>query len=78
MQNASKKLQCARQMPELKHKIGDGDFDITKSEVCKWLIQQPEILDYLFDRVRGNGRRESMIKYNSEHGTWQGIDYDED
>lgn len=78
MQDASKKLQCARQMPELKHKIGDGDFDITKSEVCKWLVQQPEILDYLFDKVRGNGRRVPLIKYNPDRGTWQGVDYNAD
>ncbi|MCK9327621.1 MAG: hypothetical protein M0P69_19155 [Bacteroidales bacterium] len=77
MQDASKKLQCARQMPELKHRVGEGDFDITKSEVCNWLMQQPEILDYLFDRVRGNGRREALIKYDPETKTWKGIDYED-
>lgn len=75
MRKASEKLQCVRDMPELKHKVGDGDFDITKSEVCQWLIQQPEILNYIFDRVRGNGRIESLIEYNPERKTWKGIDY---
>jgi hypothetical protein len=67
----NKRLLIAKQMPELKHKAGEGSFDITKSEVLKWLIQQPDILNYLMDQVKDKG----LIKYNPERGTWYGVNY---
>lgn len=72
----SGKLECAKKMPPLKHKIDGQDFDPRKSEVLKWLTQQPDILNYLFDAVRGNQYRESPIVYDPDKGTWKGVDYD--
>ncbi|KLU66325.1 hypothetical protein DEAC_c17240 [Desulfosporosinus acididurans] len=71
----SSKLMCAKQMPELKHRVGDGEFDITKSEVCKWLMSQPDIIDYIFDKIRGNKYREPLIVYDPERGTYRGAEF---
>ncbi len=74
MQKIPTRFLVAKNMPPLKHNP-EGNYDPTKSEVIKWLISQPDILNYIFDAVRGNGRRESPIVYDSETGTWQGVDY---
>lgn len=70
---ASDKLDCVKKMPELWHKISDGEFDITKSEVVDWLINQPDILQYIFNRVANNGSK-TLIVYNPERGSWKGVD----
>lgn len=75
MQKISKRFEVAKKMPPLKHKLNDR-YDVEESEVIKWLISQPDILNYIFDAVRGNGRRESPIIYNPDTETWQGVDYD--
>ena len=75
MKQIAARLQVAKNMPPLKHKTGE-EFDPKDSEVVRWLIQQPEILNYLFDAVRGNKYREPAIIYDPETKTWQGIDYD--
>lgn len=67
----SEKLYIAKQMPELRHSIPGEKFDVTKSDVVKWLISQPDILQYLFDHVKNRD-----IVYNPTRGTWQGIDYE--
>jgi hypothetical protein len=75
--NISKNLFCVKKMPPLKHKPLNGEFDITKSEVAKWLIQQPEVMQWVFDHVKDMQRHgeELLIKYDPETGLWQGIDY---
>ena len=70
-----KNLSCVRIMPELRHSVGDGDFDITKSEVVQWLIRQPSVLQYLFDTVRQKDSVEPLIIYNPDRSTWRGTDY---
>lgn len=69
----SEKLDCVRKMPELKHFSGEGEFDITKSEVVQWLIKQPDVLQYIFTRVAANGSI-PLIVYNKNKGTWKGTD----
>ncbi len=78
--NISKKLQCVKKMPPLKHNVGNGKFDITKSEVTQWLIRQPEIMQWIFDHANNMQRHgeELLIKFNPETGTWQGVDYGKD
>lgn len=34
--------ECARKMPPLQH-VKSKPFDITQSEVAKWLASQPEV-----------------------------------
>lgn len=70
----SEKLLCAKRMPELRHNICDGEFDIAKSEVVKWLISQPDIMQYIFNRVANNGSN-PLIAYDPVTGKWQGADY---
>lgn len=77
MQKIPKRFEVAKKMPPLKHKLSDG-YDVTESEVVRWLISQPDILNYIFDAVRGNGHRESPIIYNPNTGKWQGVDYHND
>jgi hypothetical protein len=77
--STSSKLECIRKMPALKHRYPGKPFDITKSEVVHWLINQPSVLNYLIDLVSGKDKRkEQLIIYNSDACTWQGIDYGKD
>lgn len=67
----SKLLEAARKMPPLYHTLPNGYFDIQKSEVIKWLITQPEILNYIWNNLKNSG----VLVYNSETGRWKGVDY---
>lgn len=75
MRKLSQRLEVAKKMPPLRHSLTQP-FDPQKSEVVQWLVNQPEILNYLFDAVRGNGYRETAIIFDDKTGTWQGIDYE--
>lgn len=76
MGKPNSRLLCAKQMPKLRHKVGEGEFDITKSEVVQWLVKQPDILQYIFNKVfHGPNNDNALIVYNPERGTWQGVDY---
>lgn len=72
----NKRLHCAKDMPKLKHKIGEH-YNVSKSEVVRWLINQPDIQDYIFRRVTDGGE-DALIKYNPDTGEWQGVNYDPD
>lgn len=62
-------------MPPSFHKLPNKDFDITQSETVQWLIQQPDILSYLWDQFKQSGD----VEYDSDTGKWKGIFYgDED
>jgi hypothetical protein len=69
----SNKLDVIKSMPPGYHKLPDREFDIHKSKVVKWLIQQPEILQYLWDEV---ARRTEHVVYNPTTGLWVGVDYE--
>lgn len=77
MQKIPKRFEVVKKMPPLRHKFGD-EYTAEKSEVISWLVKQPDILNYIFDAVRGNGHRESPIVYNPDTEMWQGVDYDDD
>ena len=62
----SKLLDAVKRMPELRHSIPGN------SEVIKWLIMQPEILNYIWNNIKNS----EAIKYNAESGCWSGVDYD--
>lgn len=66
----SVKLRIAKQMPQLRHSFPNQEFDIMNSEVCEWLIQQPDIRSFLYSVVCGD-----EIVFNPDTGTWQGKDY---
>lgn len=75
MRKASKRLNVARKMPELKHSFPDEDYNVSKSEVVQWLMSQPEVQQYVFDRVANNGKYK-LILFDKERGTWKGVDYE--
>ncbi len=62
-------LNVARNMPRLRHKVGDR-FDINTSEVVKWLVSQPEIMDKIF--IMANNHK--VIVYDQNTGEWRGAD----
>lgn len=64
-----------KEMPPLYHTLPGKELNIFKSEVIQWLIQQPDVLSYIYNRVCGSGK---LIVYDREAGKWQGVDYDGD
>lgn len=74
----NKRLECLKKMPPLAHSKKGKSFDIMKSDVVNWMVTQPEVRQWLFDKVTDKtGRNPEFIKYNSDTHTWQGIDYDD-
>lgn len=57
-------------MPPLRHKVGDP-FDIEQSEVVAWLLRQPELKQWLFNKVSDTRR----IVYDEATGTWSGAPF---
>jgi len=68
-----KKLDAGRKLPPSFHKLPNQDFNLNKSEVCKWLVEQPEISSFVFELLK----RSEAIVYDPTTGKWQGVDYDE-
>ncbi len=66
------RLDIAKQMPPLHHTQPGTDFDITKSDVVKWLMSQSEIMQLVFNAVRTK-----YIVYNKATKTWHGVDYED-
>nr|DAN91094.1 MAG TPA: hypothetical protein [Caudoviricetes sp.] len=62
-------LECARQMPPMKH-IKSEPFDITQSEVAKWLVSQPDIMQKIFDMTANH----HVITYDVKTQTWRGAE----
>lgn len=57
-------------MPPLHHKMPDRPFQWEDSEVIHWLMSQPQIQAYIFDKAI------KYIRCDSSTGTWQGVDYE--
>jgi|GEM_PF-842675 len=70
----SGKLDVIKLMPPLYHKLPEQEFEIRKSETIDWLINQPEILAYLWDEV---ARKSENVIYDKNTGKWQGVDYEQ-
>lgn len=69
MKRKSKLLDVAKKMPALRHSVPGETFDIRKSEVVKWLLDQPDIMNYLWNHVKQSG----YVEYDSETGLWKGV-----
>jgi hypothetical protein len=59
------------QMPPLPHSYPDQPFDISESRVVAYIMEYPDLHQYLFNRATGTDR----IKYDKETGRWTGVDY---
>lgn len=68
-----KQLEVGRKLPPSYHKMPGQDFDFKKSEVVKWLIDQPEILIFVMDIMN----KSEAIVYDKDTEKWQGVDYEE-
>lgn len=65
-------------MPKLYHTLPGHDFDVNKSEVLNWLIQQPEVLSFLFSRIpKAKDYKNPAMKYDAGTGLWCGVDFEE-
>jgi len=67
----SKAFQTAARMPRgmVHNPDRNALFDIMQSEAVAWLIQQPEIVNYLFTKARSTG----AIEFDQATRTWGGI-----
>lgn len=63
-------LQAVRKMPPLRHKVGEV-FDIEKSEVAKWVVEQPGFRSWMVNKVKNSG----CIVYDPETGCWSGVPF---
>lgn len=64
-------FKVAASMPPLPHSVPGQDFDIKNSEAARWMIDQPEILQMLFNYFRQSG----AIIFQKENKTWVGINF---
>jgi hypothetical protein len=55
-------------MPALQHSQPGEHFDIERSAAAKWLVDQPDVLQWVFDAVRNR----KLIVFNPETRTWRG------
>ena len=67
----STRWSVAKQMPPLRHSFPGQPFDVLKSEVVAWLVNQPEIAQLVFDSAKDRGE----IVYDPGTGTWRGAEY---
>lgn len=68
----SENLDVLKNMPPLIHKHPDKEYDIEKSELVSWLIDQPEIKDWLVGYLKG---LKDYVEYDSKTGCWVGVNY---
>jgi hypothetical protein len=61
--------RAASRMPPLSHWPAGRTFDIMRSEVCKWMIEQPEIRQTIFNMAKRHG----MIVFDLDTKTWRGV-----
>ncbi|RXS70788.1 hypothetical protein ER615_00180 [Streptococcus pyogenes] len=66
----SKKLEVGKYMPPLYHKLPCNDYNHERSEVLMWVSEQPDLLEWTFAQLKSAG----YVKYNSETGTWSGVE----
>ncbi len=62
--------EVVSKMPRLSHWKDRGEpFRYEDSEVVKWIMSQPEIPRWIFDKARNMG----CIVYDEESGCWEGV-----
>ncbi len=67
---ATKWATAVRKMPPLHHTLPEQPFCLENSEVVRWLLNQPDVMQAVFDKAK------KYLHYNADTGTWQGIDYE--
>jgi hypothetical protein len=69
MKRKTAKLRCAATMPPLAHTIPREVRSVESSEVIGWLLQQPSIRQYVFDKAK------EYLVFDAETRTWRGCEY---
>ncbi len=69
-----KRLLVARDMPPVYRTQPGQKYNFENDDVLKWIAKRPGLLVYVFDKLAQGGH----IKYDSDTGRWQGVDYDGD
>lgn len=65
--------KSASKMPPLSNYPDKSQpFDVYKSEVIRWLVDQPEILNNLFDHAAST----KAIVYDKNTDKWVGVNYE--
>lgn len=64
-------LSIARKMPPLFYSLPEEPFDILKSRVLWWLVKQPDVLNFIWNRVKQSGD----VVYDPDTGKWVGVDF---
>jgi hypothetical protein len=67
----SKVWKRAAQMPPLYHKLPDEEFDFDRSQVVRWLVEQREIREQIFNWCNSTG----AIVFRD--GRWHGAENNE-
>lgn len=67
----SKFLEVGKEMPLLYHTFPDEEYDPTQSQVLRWISEQPELLEWIFEQLRSTG----YIVYDSDWGAWHGVNF---
>ncbi len=67
----TKPIPSVLRMPPLAHWPNQyRPFDVSKSDVVRWLIHQPDVQQWLFDTMRSR----QWIAYDAARGLWHGRD----
>lgn len=65
--------KAASKMPPLSNYPDKSQpFDVYKSEVIRWMADQPEVLNYLFSQASNT----KAIKYDPNTEKWVGVNYE--
>ncbi len=67
---AAKWASAVIKMPPLRHTLPGQPFRLENSEVVRWLLNQPDVMQSVFDKAK------KYLRYNGDTGTWQGVDYE--
>lgn len=67
----SKFFEVGKEMPLLYHTFPDEEYDPTQSQVLRWISEQPELLEWIFEQLRSTG----YIVYDSDWGAWHGVNF---
>lgn len=70
----SKPFNAISKMPPGQHHQPFDQFAWPASEVVLWLINQPDVMQYIFTKAKASG----AIIFDQESGTWHGRDYAKD
>jgi len=67
-QRTPKLLEIATTMPFLPHSVPGQPFDIMHSGVAAWLVEQPNVRQWLFESVKTR----NLIVFDGKLRTWRG------